>query len=122
MRSILRHRRLGARQTGLSFFGVLIVGALIVFCFVVGAKVVPTVIEYQAIRKAANQAASGTTVAEVRAIFDRAAAVDDISSVKGTDLDISKNGDKVVVAFAYSKEIELFGPAYLLIKYDGRSR
>ncbi len=122
MRSMLQHRRLGARQTGLSFFGVLIVGALIVFCFVVGAKVVPTVIEYQAIRKAADKAATGTTVAEVRATFDRAAAVDDISSIKGTDLVVSKNGDKVVVSFAYNKEIELFPPAYLLIKYEGRSK
>ncbi|WP_442968156.1 DUF4845 domain-containing protein [Pseudorhodoferax sp.] len=100
----------------------LIVGALIVFCFVVGAKVVPTVIEYQAIRKAADKAATGTTVAEVRATFDRAAAVDDISSIKGTDLVVSKNGDKVVVSFAYNKEIELFPPAYLLIKYEGRSK
>ncbi len=122
MRTFLQYRRMGGRQTGLSFFGVLIVGAVVVFCFVVGAKVVPTVVEYQAIRKAADRAAAGTTVAEVRSLFDRSAAVDDISSIKGTDLNISKEGDKVVVAFAYNKEIELFGPAYLLIKYQGRSR
>jgi hypothetical protein len=48
--------------------------------------------------------------------------VDDISSIKGTDLTVSKEGEKVVVSFAYNKEIELFGPAYLLLKYQGRSR
>ena len=122
MRTLSQHRRLGGRQTGLSFFGVVIVGAIVVFCFVVGAKVVPTVVEYQAIRKAADRAAAGTTVAEVRSLFDRSAAVDDISSIKGTDLNISKEGDKVVVAFAYNKEVALFGPAYLLLKYQGRSR
>ncbi|WP_235579397.1 DUF4845 domain-containing protein [Pseudorhodoferax sp. Leaf274] len=113
---------MGGRQTGLSFFGVLIVGVVVVFCFVVGAKVVPTVLEYQAIRKAVDRAAAGTTVAEVRSLFDRSAAVDDITSIKGTDLNISKEGDKVVVAFAYNREVELFAPAYLLIKYTGRSR
>lgn len=122
MQTLLQQRRLGGRQAGLSFFGVLIVGVIVVFCFVVGAKIVPTVVEYQAIRKAADRAAAGTTVAEVRSLFDRSAAVDDITSIKGTDLTISKEGDKVVVAFAYDKEIELFSPAYLLIKYTGRSR
>jgi hypothetical protein len=122
LRTLSQHRRLGGRQTGLSFFGVVIVGAIVVFCFVVGAKVVPTVVEYQAIRKAADRAAAGTTVAEVRSLFDRSAAVDDISSIKGTDLVVSKEGDKVVVSFAYNKEIELFSPAYLLLKYQGRSR
>lgn len=111
-----------SRQRGLSFIGVVIVGAVLVSGFVVGAKVVPTVVEYQAVRKAAEKATAGSTVAEVRAIFDRAAAIDDISSVKGTDLDISKNGDKVVVAFAYNKEIALFGPAYLLLKYEGKTK
>ncbi len=122
MGTLSQHRRLGGRQTGLSFFGVVILGAIVVFCFVVGAKVVPTVVEYQAIRKAADRAAAGTTVAEVRSLFDRSAAVDDISSIKGTDLTVSKEGEKVVVSFAYNKEIELFGPAYLLLKYQGRSR
>lgn len=116
------HQQQRSRQRGMSFVGVVIVGALIVFAFVVGAKVTPTVIEYQAIKKAADKAAAGTTVAEVRAIFDRAAAIDDISSIQGTDLQVGKEGDKVVVSFAYNKEIELFDPAYLLLKYSGRSR
>lgn len=119
---MLRHRRVGQRQTGLSFLGVLFFGALLVICFVVIAKVTPTVLEYQAIRKAVERSAAGTTVAEVRATFDRAAAVDDITSIKGSDLSVTKNGEKVVVSFAYNKEIELFPPAYLLIKYEGRSR
>lgn len=106
----------------MSFFGLVIVGAVIVFVAVVGAKVVPTAIEYQAISKAAKKASAGNTVAEVRAIFDRAAAIDDISSITGKDLQVSKNGDKVVVSFAYNKEIELGGPAYLLIKYAGSSQ
>ena len=59
---------------------------------------------------------------EVRAIFDRAQAIDDFQSVSGKDLDVKKDGDKVVVSFAYDREIHLFGPAYLLLKYRGQSR
>jgi hypothetical protein len=61
-------------------------------------------------------------VPEVRAIFDRAQAIDDFQSVSGKDLEVKKDGDKVVVSFAYDREIHLFGPAYLLLKYRGQSR
>ncbi len=44
------------------------------------------------------------------------------SSVSGKDLEVSKEGDKVVVGFSYTKEIHIAGPAYLLLKYSGRSK
>ena len=55
-------------------------------------------------------------------LFDKSAAVDDITSIAGKDLQITKNGDKVVINYSYNKEIELFGPAYLLIKYTGSTQ
>jgi|SRR4051812_15693140 hypothetical protein len=113
---------LKSRQRGISFLGLVFMIVLGVCVFIVGAKVVPTVIEHQAILKAVEKAKLGNTVPEVRTIFDKAATIDDISSISGKDLDVTKNGDKVVVAFAYNKEIELFGPAYLLLKYTGRSK
>jgi aspartate-semialdehyde dehydrogenase len=109
-------------QRGISFIGLVIVGALVGCTFVVGAQVAPTLIEFQAITKAVSKAKDGSTVAEVRSIFDKAAQIDDIKSITGKDLVVSKEGDKTVVAFAYTREIALFGPAYLLLKYDGRSK
>jgi len=58
----------------------------------------------------------------LRGAFDRFAQVDDISSVKGKDLTIVKNGDQTEVSFAYEKEFHLFGPAWLTLKYAGQSR
>jgi mevalonate kinase len=111
-----------SKQRGLSFFGVIFLGVLVFSVFVVGAKVVPTVIEHQAILKALEKSKAGNTVPEVRTIFDKASAIDNISSVSGKDLNVTKNGEKVVVSIAYNKEIELVGPAYLLIKYTGTSK
>jgi len=37
------------------------------------------------------------------------------------DLIITKENDRVVVAFAYDKEVELVKPVFLLIKFEGRS-
>lgn len=110
-----------SRQRGLSFFGLLFFGGLLAALGVVAAQVVPTVMEYQTIIKAAKKASEGNSVAEVRSIFDKATAVDNISAITGKDLEVTKEGDKVVVSFAYAREIHLTGPAYLTLKYTGRS-
>ena len=109
-------------QRGLSLIGLLFFGALAASTFLIAAKAVPTYIEYQAITKAVNKAKEGATVPEIRSTFDRAAQIDDISTISGQDLIVTKEGDKTVVAFAYSREIPLAGPAFLVLKYDGRSK
>ena len=109
------------RQRGVSVPGMLAVGAVVALLVVLLARLVPTVIEYQAVQKAVNRAATGTTVAEIRALFNKAASIDDISALSGNDLQISKEDNQVVVAFEYEREIHLFGPAYLLMRYAGRS-
>ena len=110
------------KQRGISFIGVLFVVGVLAFVGVIGAQALPTVLEFQAITKAASKAKEGNTVAEVRSIFDKAAQIDDIKSITGRDLEVTKEGDKTVVAFAYSKEIHIAGPAFLLLKYAGRSK
>ena len=117
----MMHQRLSS-QRGISFIGLLILGIVLALLAIVGARVLPTATEFMAIQKAVKRAAAdGDTVPAVRAAFDRTAAVDYISSISGKDLEITKQGDKVVVEFAYDKEIPLAGPAYLLLKYRGSS-
>ena len=108
-----------ARQRGLSFIGVIFIGLFAVAAFAIGGQSIPVFLEYQAIQKAAAKAAKeGTTVDSVRVIFDRAGAIDDISSIQGKDLDVTKRGDKIVVSFKYSREIPLAGPAYLVYPFQ----
>jgi hypothetical protein len=83
-------------------------------------QVVPMVVEYQAVVKAVKQASRGSTVAEVRKIFDKVAVIDNIHPIVGKDLEVIKEGDKTVVTFAYQREIHLVGPAYLTLKYQGQ--
>ena len=109
-------------QQGLTFFGLLIVGILLAFAGVIFAQLVPTYIEFMAVEKAVQKASEGTTVAEVRSIFDKAASIDDITTITGKDLEVSKQGDRVVVSFDYQREIPLMGPAYLVMKYTGSSK
>lgn len=116
-------RQFKSRQRGLSFIGLIFFGGILACIGVMLAQVAPTVIEYQSISKAVNKAArEGNSVVEVRTIFDKAADIDYITAISGKDLDVTKDGDKVVVSFAYNKEIHMVGPAYLLMKYSGRSK
>lgn len=110
------------QQRGLTFVGLLVVGILLALSGVVLAQVVPTYIEYMAVQKAVDKAAAGETVAEVRSIFDKAATIDDIRTIAGKDLEVGKEGNKVVVSYAYERDIHLAGPAYLVMRYQGRSK
>ena len=107
-----------ARQRGLSFFGLIFVGLLAVAVFAIGGQSLPIFLEYTSAKKAIEKAKVESTVPGVRAAFDRAAAIDDINSIKGSDLEVTKRGDKVVVSFKYSREIPLAGPAYLVYRFE----
>lgn len=113
-------------QRGLSLIGLLFWGGVIAVAAVVAMKIFPTALEYFTIQRVVNRIAAGnpSTVPAVRAEFDRATITEySIQSIKSSDLEISKDGnDHVVIEFAYDKEIDLFGPVYLLIKYRGRSK
>ena len=86
-----------------------------------GAQVVPTYAEYRTVLKAVNKVKDASSPAEAKSNFDKAAQIDDIRSITGKELNVTKEGNNLVIAFAYNKEIHLAGPAYLVMKYAGRS-
>jgi Domain of unknown function (DUF4845) len=112
------------RQRGISMFGLMFWAILIGFFAYVAVVVFPTVNEYATIKRTVEKIAAENpaTVAEARSSFDRQKSIEyAISSISGKDLEITKENDRVVIAFAYDKEVALFGPVYLLLKYEGRS-
>jgi len=113
---------LSSRQRGISLVGLIFVMVVLALAGVLGAQALPTAIEYQAVLKAVNKAQQGSTVPEVRQIFDKAAQIDDINSIAGKDLIVAKDGDAMLVKFAYVREIHMFGPAWLTLKYAGQSK
>ena len=124
MRVELRHSARG-RQRGVTLFGLLFWAIVVGFVALVVMRVLPTMNEYFTIQKAVNKIAheGGTTVPEIRAAFEKTNAIEySISTISAKDLVITKENDKIVISFAYDKEIELMAPVFLLIKYQGRSK
>lgn len=113
------------RQRGVTLIGLLAWAVVVGFVGYVLVRSVPTVLEFQAIQKAVDTIAAhpAPTVAGIRNAFDKQKDIEySIESISGSDLEITKENDKVVIRFAYQKEIELIKPVYLLVKYEGQSK
>ena len=111
-------------QRGVALSGLLFWGVVITLVAVLGMKVGPEYLEYFKILKsvkAISTQSTGKTVPEIRAAYDRYADVNYIETLKGTDLDISKEGNEVVIAFSYERRIPLFYNVSLLIDFEGSS-
>jgi hypothetical protein len=109
------------RERGLSLIGLILFGIVAVMLVTVGMRVVPTALEFAAIKRAIGKIATSgeTSTQEIQKSFDRMAAVDDIASINGKDLLIKRDGGRVTISFQYEKRIPLFGPASLLLDYKG---
>lgn len=117
-------RALRRAQRGISLFGLLAWAIVVGFFGYIAVVVFPTVNEYFTIKRAVDKIAaeSPATVPEVRAAFERQRAIEyAISSISGNDLEVTKENDRLVIGFAYEKEIPIVGPVHLLLKYQGRS-
>ena len=114
-----------SQQRGLTLFGLMFWALLIGFLAYVLVRVLPTINEYVTIQRAVEKIAATqpATVAEARQAFDRQRDLEySISAITSKDLQVTKENDKVVIAFAYNKEVPIYGPVFVLIKYEGRSK
>jgi len=111
-------------QRGITLVGLLVTGFIVVFVAIGGLKVAPAYIEFFKVRKAVTAIAAanpGATVADVRRAFDLRAAIDDIDVIAGRDLEISKDGNELVVSANYTKQVPLFANISLLINFAASS-
>ena len=112
-----------SRQQGVTLFGLLFWAVIVGFLALIGMRVLPALNEYFTIKRTvAKIATEGSTVPEIRSSFEKQKDIEySIVSITSKDLVITKENEKVVVSFAYDKEVELVKPVFLLIKFEGRS-
>ena len=113
--------QLKSKQAGMSFIGIVLVGALVASAIAVFLQLMPVMSEHASIKSAVKKAALVSSATDARVIFDKIALVDGIKSIKSSDLEIDASGNASVIKYAYQREIHLVGPAYLTMKYAGTS-
>ena len=96
---------------------VLIFTALLVF------RLLPPYLEYFYVQKAVDGVAKDVdlqtaTPREVRSAFDRRAMIDNITTIRGEDLEITKEGDKALIEANYSVKVPIIGNVSACIDFQ----
>lgn len=115
------------RQLGITLMGLIVGAVVLIFAAVLLMKLVPSYLEYNAVKKALSGIAvttrgRGASVADIRRAFENRSTIDDIHSVGSKDLEISKEGNDYVVAVAWRREIPLFANIGVYIDFTASSR
>ncbi len=112
-----------AQQRGLSLVSLIFVGVVVIVLLTIGMKVVPALAEYFAIERAVQKVGNeGQTVRDIRNAFDRYATIDDIKSISGKDLDITKDAEHIVVSYSYSYSVPVLDNVRIVIDFSGSNR
>ena len=114
------------RQKGMSLIGLLLTGVGLALVFLLGMKTVPAVTEYTAIKRVIQAVAEGAdsssaSVPALRKDFDLRSSIDDITSVRGKDLNITERGGHVEISVAYARKIPVVANVSLLIEFEASS-
>jgi hypothetical protein len=112
--------RMRSRQTGLGLVPLIIGFIILAVVALFVMKVIPSYLEFRAAKGAIEAIArerQGATPGDIRRAFENRSNIDDINSVKSTDLEIGKDGNAITISFAYRKEVPLFRNVGLYIDY-----
>ena len=98
-------------ERGVSLMGLIVVLAVGGFFALMAAKLLPAYLEFFAVKKMlASMEQTGDlkgSVRDIRASFDRRNAIEDVKSVRGDDLEVTKQGGETVVTATWSVKVPL---------------
>jgi len=92
--------------------GFLVTAVILILVALLGFKIGPAYVEYYSIQKQIKLVASEVTVVDRRTVenaYDRRAAIENLTAISPKDLEISKDGDKIIISVDYSVKVPLFG-------------
>jgi len=122
---ILGEKIMRKKQLGVSLGGLMFGAAIFIVLAMLGMKMGPSYLEFFAIKKAVTaiaQEKSTSSVIEIRRTFDNRATIDDISTVKGADLEITKDGGELIISTHYRREIPLVANVGVYIDFRAVSK
>jgi Domain of unknown function (DUF4845) len=113
-------------QAGLTIIGFIFVAAVVMAIAMIGFRVLPSYIEYFSVEKTLRQtllnARDGITVNEFRRDFDLKASADYIDSVRGSDIELSRQGTELVASANWTTTLHLVGNVSLLLEFEASAR
>ena len=114
------------QQCGLSFSGFLLSAFFLVLISVILLKMIPSYMQNIEIQTMFDKISNDpemfrATPHDIRASFDRRAAIDDIKAIKAEDIDIENDSGKPVLSASYSVKVPLIANVSLSIDFNPHS-
>lgn len=110
------------KQQGMTFIGMVLVIAAVIFLAVIGMKVVPAYIEFFGVKKIINSIGSDSNFnsmskQDIMTSFDKGADIGYVTVIKGSDLVIAKGDSGNVVSAEYQVTIPIVANASVLLDF-----
>ncbi|HXZ47512.1 MAG TPA: DUF4845 domain-containing protein [Usitatibacter sp.] len=110
------------RQKGVSLTGLIVTLAILAALAIVGAKLLPVYVEYYGVKKMfAAMVQNGDTkgsIPEIRRAYDTRNAIEDVRSVTGKDLEITRQGGETVVSADWSVKVPIVANISICIDFS----
>ena len=119
-------KKIHSKQQGITFIGLVLVIAVVVFLAIIVMKVVPAYIEFSSVKNAIKFIAKDAAFAsmskkEIANAFDKSASTGYITVIKGADLIIEKNATGNVVTADYQVTLPIVANASILLDFNATS-
>jgi Domain of unknown function (DUF4845) len=110
------------QQRGLTMTGFIITAIVVVAVVMIGFRILPSYIEYFTVKKimakTLEDSKQGFTLYQFRRDFDLKASADYIDSVRGSDIEVAKDGNSLVATAAWNRTLHLVGNVSLLLEFE----
>ena len=119
-------KAINSKQAGMTFIGLVLVIAAVIFLAIIGMKVVPAYIEFSSVKNAIKYVAKDAAFAnmskkEIVSAFDKSASTGYITVIKGSDLIIEKTETGNVITAEYQVTIPIVANASVLLDFNATS-
>lgn len=100
------------KQRGISLVNTIVWLAVLGFLGVMAAKLLPAYLEYYGVKRIfASMQAAGIkgSVREIRYEYERLNGIEDVKSVRGDDVEVTKEGGETVLTASWSVKVPMVG-------------
>jgi hypothetical protein len=117
------NKQLRHKQDGMTFIGLVLIIAMIIFVATIGIKLYPPYVEFLTVKKAITKLGGQPSFADMTPKqlmedFDKSASIDSIRVITGHDLTITKgNGGKPIVTAEYQVVVPIAGNVSALLDF-----
>lgn len=114
------------RQRGLTMTGFIFTAIVVVTAVMIGFRVMPSYIEYYTVQKilakTLEDSKQGFSLYQFRRDFDLKASADYIDSVRGSDVEVAKDGNNLVATASWTRTLHLVGNVSLLLEFEATAK